>query len=87
MVHLEDGQPHGLVRIAAAEGVQPRPQHRQLPHAALHRVGQRVLGEAAADGDEETHQPPFGMSLGVGVTGEIVRVLTEDADRQRVPEG
>ena len=57
MIDLEDAQAFRRMRIAQAEGFEPRAQHDRLAHTAPDGLGQRLLGEAAARGDEQAQRP------------------------------
>ena len=57
MVDLEDAQATCRMRVAQPEGLESGAQHDRLAHTALHGLGQRLLGEAAARGDEQAQRP------------------------------
>ena len=83
MIELEDAQVLGPLE-PIGEGVETRAQHQDLPHAFFDRTARRVLGEAAAHGDEQAQAPP--LRPFPGERDGVVGVWPEDRKRERVGE-
>ena len=83
MVELEDAQIVGRLQ-SVSEGVETRAQHQDLPHAVFDRQGRRILGEAAAHGDEQAQRPPLRPLPGESDGAFSVR--PQDRKRERIGE-
>ena len=83
MIKLEDAHLPGRLQ-SVSEGVETGAQHQDLPHAVRYRFARRILGEAAAHGDEQTQRPPLRPLPGErdGAFG----VWPEDRKRERIGE-
>ena len=83
MIELEDAQvPRRLESVS--ERVETRAQHQDLPHAFFDRMARRILGEAAAHGDEQAQASP--LRPFPGERDGVVGVWPEDRKRERVGE-
>src|SRR5580692_5002540 len=84
MIDLEDREAGLSMRIAQPERVEPRAEYDELAHAPRHRLGEALLGEAAARGDEEAHGAPIGIFL--RFADDRLGRLAEDGDCKRIAE-
>jgi hypothetical protein len=83
MIELEDPQFRGPLE-SIGESVETGAQHQDLPHAFLDRMGRRILGEAAAHGDEKAQTSP--LRALPGERDGAVGLRPEDAKRKRIGE-
>ena len=83
MIELEDPQIPGLLE-SIGESVETGAHDQDLADAIFDRQGRRILGEAAAHGDEQPQRPALRPLP--GERDGVVSVWPEDHKRERVGE-
>jgi len=83
MIELEDAEIAGRLETVG-EGVETGAEHDDLPQPLLDRGPRRILGKAAAHGDEEAQGPTL-RPLPAKRDG-FIRVRPEDGERERIGE-